>query len=176
MTGSPAVNAGNNDYVNNATPPITTDAAGAARIQIGTVDLGAYESTFKTAQTIDFTLAATAPAGDEITLTATGGASGLPVSFASSDETVAAIGTGDDAGKLLLKIAGTAIITASQSGNDTYAPATAVMQTIEVIAPTIRRVVVSSTATTQDGTTWENAMTLQDALAITTFVPATNSG
>ena len=169
--GSPAVNAGNNDYVNNATPPITTDAAGVARIQIGTVDLGAYESAFKTAQTIDFTLVATAPAGDEITLTATGGASGLPVSFASSDETVAAIGTGDDAGKLLLKAAGTAIITASQSGNDTYAAATAVMQTIEVIAPTIRRVVVSSTATTQDGTTWENAMTLQDALAITTFVP-----
>ena len=169
--GSPAVNAGNNDYVNNATPPITTDAAGAMRIQIGTVDLGAYESAFKTAQTIDFTLVATAPAGDEITLTATGGASGLPVSFASSDETVAAIGTGDDAGKLLLKTAGTAIITASQNGNDTYAPATAVMQTIEVIAPTIRRVVVSSTATTQDGTTWENAMTLQDALAITTFVP-----
>ena len=106
-----------------------------------------------------------------MTLAATGGASGLPVSFASSDETVAAIGTGDDAGKLLLKTAGMATITAMQNGNDTYAPATAVMQTIEVIAPTIRRVVVSSTATTQDGTTWENAMTLQDALAITTFVP-----
>ena len=169
--GSPAVNAGNNDYVNNASPAITTDLAGAMRIQIGTVDLGAYESTFKTAQTIDFTLVATAPAGDAIDLAATGGASGLPVSFASSDETVAAIGTGDDAGKLLLKTAGMATITAMQNGNDTYAPATAVMQTIEVIAPTIRRVVVSSTATTQDGTTWENAMTLQDALAITTFVP-----
>ena len=39
---------------------------GAMRIQIGTVDLGAYESTFKTAQTIDFTLVATAPAGDAI--------------------------------------------------------------------------------------------------------------
>ena len=42
--GSPAANVGNNDYVRNATPPITTDAAGAMRIQGGTVDLGAYES------------------------------------------------------------------------------------------------------------------------------------
>ena len=43
-SGSPAVNAGNNDYVNNATPPITIDAAGDARIQGGAVNLGAYES------------------------------------------------------------------------------------------------------------------------------------
>ena len=39
--GSPAVNAGNNTYIPSG---ITTDAAGNARIQDGTVDLGAYES------------------------------------------------------------------------------------------------------------------------------------
>ena len=48
-TGSPAVNAGNNAYLNNGTPAnpdddIKTDAEGNARIQGGTVDLGAYES------------------------------------------------------------------------------------------------------------------------------------
>ena len=48
-TGSPSVNAGNNAYLNNGTPgnlndDITTDAEGNARIQDGTVDLGAYES------------------------------------------------------------------------------------------------------------------------------------
>ena len=43
--GSPAVDAGNNLYLNNGTPDdIKTDAAGNARIQGGTVDLGAYES------------------------------------------------------------------------------------------------------------------------------------
>ena len=44
-TGSPAVNAGNNLYLDNGTPDdIKTDAAGNARIQGGTVDMGAYES------------------------------------------------------------------------------------------------------------------------------------
>ena len=59
-----ALNAGNNDYVNMTTPPITHDAAGNVRIQgvVGNelVDLGAYESAFETIvqapQTIDFTL------------------------------------------------------------------------------------------------------------------------
>ena len=47
-TGSPAVDAGNNDYLNNGTPDntdddIKTDAAGEMRIQGTAVDLGAYE-------------------------------------------------------------------------------------------------------------------------------------
>ena len=46
VIGSPAINAGNNDYVNNAVPRITIDAAGEMRIQGGTVDLGAYEGAF----------------------------------------------------------------------------------------------------------------------------------
>ena len=84
--GSPAVNAGNNAYLNNGTPDdpaddLTTDITGtAARIQRGMVDLGAYESNHKTAQTIDFTLVEAAPAGDVITLTATA-SSGLAVTY-----------------------------------------------------------------------------------------------
>ena len=139
-TGSPAVGAGNNDYLNNGTPAntdddIKTDAAGDVRIQGGTVDLGAYESAFAapTPQIIDFTLANTGTVGDKIDLTAAAD-SGLEVTFTSSDETVAAIGTGADAGKLVLKAEGTTIITASQDGDDTYAAATDVTQTITVEA------------------------------------------
>ena len=171
---SPAANAGNNDYLNNGTPDnteddLTTDLAGDARIQAGTVDLGAYESDIKVAQDITFTLAASAPAGDHIPLAATSSA-GLPVSYVSSAPAVAEVVDNDGTSTLRLVGAGMATITASQSGDDTYTAAMDVMQTIEVITPTIRRVVVSSTATTQDGTTWENAMTLQAALA-STFVP-----
>ena len=135
--GSPAISAGNNDFLNNGTPDnteddVTTDLAGNVRIQGGTVDLGAYESDTKLAQAIMFMLATPGTVGEKPDLIATSDAS-LEVTFASSDEAVAAIGTGADAGKLVLKIAGTATITASQSGNDTYAAATA-MQTIMVEA------------------------------------------
>ena len=137
---SPAVGAGNNDYLNNGTPAnteddIKTDAAGNTRIQSGTVDLGAYESAFAapTPQIIDFTLATTGTVGDKIDLTATAD-SGLEVTFTSSDETVAAIGTGADAGKLVLLTVGMTTITASQDGDDTYAAATDVTQTITVEA------------------------------------------
>ena len=134
--GSPAISAGNNDFLNNGTPDnteddVTTDLAGNVRIQGGTVDLGAYESDTKLAQTIAFTLPTPGTVGEKPDLIATSDAS-LEVTFASSDEAVAAIGTGADAGKLVLKIAGMATITASQSGNDTYAAATPVTQVIMV--------------------------------------------
>ena len=128
--GSPAINVGNNDYVNNA---ITTDLAGAVRIQGGTVDLGAYESDTKLEQMITFTLADTGTVGATLDLTATA-SSGLKVSYASSNEAVAAIGTDTNAGKLVLLTEGTATITASQSGNNTYATATPVERTILVEA------------------------------------------
>ena len=126
--GSPAIDAGNPDFLNNGTPDNTeddlkTDAAGAARVQGGGVDLGAYESDIKLTQTLTFMLASTGTVGEKPTLTATSDA-GLPVTFASDNEAVAAIGTGADAGKLVLLMTGTATITASQSGNDTYAAVT----------------------------------------------------
>ena len=87
----------------------------------------------KQAQTITFTLATTGMVNDKPALTATA-TSTLPVTFTSSDDMVAAIGTGADAGMLVLKAAGTATITASQSGNDMYAAAPPVTQTIDVAA------------------------------------------
>ena len=174
--GSPAVNVGNNDYVNNASPAITTDLVGAVRIRRGRVDLGAYESDLKGKQVISFTLATTKlPAGDTIRLMATTNA-GLQVTFAitkellldSSEATTGAVATLSD--KVLTLIgAGTATITASQSGDDTYAAAEDITQTITVTDPVIRRVTMDGD-TGRDGSTWATAMTLQAALA-STFVP-----
>ena len=158
--GSPAVNAGNNDYVNNA---ITTDLAGAVRIQGGTVDLGAYESDIKGMQTINFTLDSTGVAGTELALTATA-SSGLSVSYASSNPAAAVVDTMGGSATLRLIAEGTATITASQSGNEDYLAAPNVTQTIVVIPPIIRRVTPAGDSTT-DGSTWEKAMTLKAALA-----------
>ena len=87
----------------------------------------------KQSQTITFALADTSTVGAILDLTATAN-SGLEVSFSSSNEAVAAIGTGTNAGKLVLLTAGTATITASQAGNTVYAAATSVERTITVKA------------------------------------------
>ena len=177
---SPAVGAGNNDYVRNATPPITTDAADAARIQEVTVDLGAYESMFATPtpQTLTFTSAATRVAGRTITLAATASSGLTPVTFAITSETLpdgSAVTTAGDVatlavdGTLTLVRAGTVVITATQaggnSGGTTYAAVTQT-QTITVRDPAIPAIFrVAPTATgTMNGSSWANAMTLQAAL------------
>ena len=164
VDGSPAVNAGNNNYLNNGTlgnpdDDITTDAAGEARIQRGIVDLGAYESNIKATQVIDFMLPRAGEVGEKINLVATTTA-GLPVTFTSSNELVAAIGTGADAGKLVPLTVGMAIITVSQSGDDTYGAAT-LERTILVRDPTIYRVTTTGTG---DGGSWTTATTLEGAL------------
>ena len=124
--GSPALNAGNNTYASG----ITTDAAGAARIQDGTVDLGAYES--KVTQTIMFTSPAVGTIGTDIELEATGGASGQPVTFAVTPGGTGTASLDGNGTTLTLTGAGTVIITATQAGNDTYAAAMDVEQTITV--------------------------------------------
>ena len=167
-----ALNAGNNDYVNMATPPITHDAAGNARIQgVGgneLVDLGAYESAFETIlqvpQTIDFTLDAEGVVGIALDLKGTT-SSGLAITYVSLDTDVAEVGTGDQAGKLILKATGTTTITASQAGTAGVVAATAVTQTIRVRESIIHRVTTTGTG---DGSSWTQAMTLQAALAVTT--------
>ena len=164
-----ALNAGNNDYVNMATPPITHDAAGNDRIQgeVGSklVDLGAYESAFETLvqapQTIDFTLETEGVVGVMLDLTGTT-SSGLAITYMSSETSVAEVGTGDQAGKLILKAIGTATITASQAGATGFMAATAVTQTIRVRESITLRVTTTGTG---DGSSWTQAMTLQAALA-----------
>ena len=164
----PAVNVGDNDYLNNDTPDdpdddLRIDLAGVARKQGGTVDLGAYESAAKGTQTTDFTLPTAGVVGAEVPLTATA-TSGLPVTYASSAPTVAAV-MDDGAGGFVLEIltAGTATITASQSGDATYEAAPDVEQTITVRDLSIFRV---TTAGTDAGTgTWASPMDLQTALA-----------
>ena len=132
VTGSPALNVGNNDYVNNASPPITTDAVGAVRIQAGTVDLGAYEGAFAApiAQVITFTSPDTGVVGTEITLAATGGASGLPITFMITGGTGTAT-LADGSTTLRLMGVGTVEVTATQAGTAIYAVVTKI-QTITV--------------------------------------------
>ena len=161
VDGSLAVNAGNNDYLNNGTSgnpddDITTDAAGEVRVQRGTVDLGAYESNIKGTQVIDFTLARGAEVGEKLNLVATTTA-GLPVTFTSSNETVVAIGTGVDAGKLVPLAVGMTMITVSQSGDDNYKAAT-LEQTFLVWDPTIYRVTTAGDELA-DGSSWTTAAT-----------------
>ena len=168
-----ALNAGNNDYVDNAVPPITLDAAGNARKQgdptTPRVDLGAYESTFatfmKAPQTIDFPLPNMGNPEQEIDLKATA-TSGLLVTFMSSATNIAEIGTGDKAGKLILKAAGMATITATQAGNDDFEEGMEEV-TVTVTPANIRRAKPAATGM-MDGSSWDNAMTLTEALAAST--------
>ena len=164
VAGSPAIDVGNNDYLDNGTPDDTeddlrTDAAGNARIQGGTVDLGAYESGTRIAQAIDFTLARAGGVGETIGLAATA-TSGLEVVFAvTAGESLATLADN----VLSLTGTGTVTITASQSGDDTYAAAPDVQRAILVRAPTIYRVTTMGDAMA-DGSTWPMATTLRTAL------------
>ena len=130
--GSPAVNVGNNLYLNNGTPgnlsdDITTDVAGETRIQNGTVDLGAYESDLKVAQIIAFSSGDLGTVGTEIELMATA-SSTLPVTFAITGEfkadgtTPATAGSVATLGGAVLTPTGigTVVVTASQVGNEVY--------------------------------------------------------
>ena len=172
--GTVALNAGNNDYVDNAVPPITLDAAGNARKQgdptTPRVDLGAYESTFETfmkaPQTIDFPLPNMGNPEQEIDLKATA-TSGLLVTFTSSATNIAEIGTGDKAGKLILKAAGMATITATQAGNNDFGVGIKEV-TVTVTPANIRRAKPAATGM-MDGSSWDDAMTLTDALVASTM-------
>ena len=182
--GSPAVNAGNNLYLNNGTPDDTNDdikidAAGNARIQNRRVDLGAYESTLDAPPTQAITFAdptggVGVRVGQSIDLVATTNAPDLFVTFTTDPPGIATLlddGTGDGMGRLRFDAIGVVTVTAVQAGGDsegvTYPPATSVTYTITVrpVGATIFRVAETATGI-ENGSSWANAMTLQAALGI----------
>ena len=183
--GSPAVNAGNNLYLNNGTPDDTNDdikidAAGNARIQNRRVDLGAYESTLDAPPTQAITFAdptggVGVRVGQSIDLVATTDALDLFVTFTTDPPGIATLlddGTGDGMGRLRFDAIGVVTVTAVQAGGDsegvTYPPATSVTYTITVrptAGATIFRVAETATGI-ENGSSWANAMTLQAALGI----------
>ncbi len=87
-------------------------------------------SVGKATQSITFTSQAPkAPAfGDTYVVSATGGASGNPVTFGSDSPAVCAV----DGSTVTFGHAGTCVITAAQAGNDDYDPASAQSQTVSV--------------------------------------------
>ncbi len=119
--------------VNAGTWPVT------AALVLGGADAGKYNlvqpaglsaTISPLSQTITFNPLAPKTFGDaNFALTATGGASGNPVTYGSSDPTVAII-TGGNIVQIIG--AGTTIITASQAGNTNYSAATPVDQTLTV--------------------------------------------
>ncbi len=101
------------------TYPITVGGAASNNYTIaytqGTLTIG------QSAQTISFNALSAKTYGDpDFTLTATA-ASGLPVTYTSSNPSVATV---DAQGVVSILSAGTTVITASQAGNNNYTPAT----------------------------------------------------
>ena len=171
-TGSPAINMGNNDHLNNGTPgnmddDIKTDATGRPRILNATVDLGAHEAGLLP-QEITFTLPGTGTVGQTIPLAATT-TSGLPIAYMSSASPVAEVVADPDGTTFTLELIGegSATLTVSQVGDTEYAPAVDVMQTIVVSDPDTHRVTMTG-AGVMDGNTWATATTLQAALTAAT--------
>jgi len=113
-------------YRHAGTCAVTADQAESA-------DFGAATATApfvvgKGDQQIDFTLPATAKVGDSLTLTATGGPSGNPVTYNGN-----ATCTVNDAGtSLTIRHTGTCSVTAHQAGNDDYLSAPDVTRTVDV--------------------------------------------
>jgi hypothetical protein len=127
---SPIVNAGNNSAIPVA---ITTDVLGQARIQSTTVNLGAYEAVVpKITQSITgFPSEDTRTFGDQAyTLSATGGGSGNPVVYTSSNPDVAFIANDN---LVVIIGAGETTITATQAGNDYYLAAADAHQTLTIL-------------------------------------------
>ncbi|RYE18902.1 MAG: hypothetical protein EOP51_21025, partial [Sphingobacteriales bacterium] len=111
------------------TTTITAAQAGNATYNAATDVLQTLTVTGKLGQTINFTaLPAKAISDAPFSLNATGGASGNPVTFTSSNPAVATV-----AGFIVTIVGeGTTNITAAQAGNATYDPAANVIQTLTV--------------------------------------------
>jgi len=82
----------------------------------------------KASQSITFADFGPAHVSEDITLSATS-TSGLPITFTSSNTTVATV----DGNILTIHAAGSAVITASQNGNDNYQPAGEVSKPVDIV-------------------------------------------
>ena len=107
------------------------DTYAAATDVVRTITVAAAVGT--QAQTIDFTLVSMGTVGQTINLTGSSD-SGLPLTYVSSAPLVAEVMNTGGTNTLRLHTEGSATITASQGGNDTYAAATDVVRTITVAA------------------------------------------
>ena len=109
----------------------SADAAPATTQDIGSIGL--------TPQTITFTnTPPTSPLpGSSYTVTATGGASGNPVTFSVDNASTSGCSVNSSTGFVTLTLpAGTCVIDANQLGNGAYAAATVVQQTVNTIPGT----------------------------------------
>jgi len=108
----------------------STDLAGNPRVLNGIIDLGAYESAFvKSDQTITFNAISSQTNGNPDFSPGASASSGLPVTYTSSDTTVAKIING----AIHIVNVGIVTITASQSGNAIYNAASPVSQMLNVL-------------------------------------------
>ena len=116
-----------------------------------------------TTQTISFTASSTMTYGCvPITLTATGGASGNPVTFSVLS------GPGSITGStLIINGAGPVVVAANQAGNGTYAAATQVTQSI-VVNPAPSAIAIASSASTVLA---QNAVTLTATVSSPAGIP-----
>ncbi|MBS1734856.1 MAG: T9SS type A sorting domain-containing protein, partial [Bacteroidetes bacterium] len=126
-----------------ADPNANTGIAVTANLTLGGTEASRYSLTQptgltgtidKATQTITFGALANKAVGDpNFNLTATAAPSGLPVTYTSSDPSVASVTSG---GLVHIGVIGSATITASQAGNQNYFAATPVQQTQTVVAAT----------------------------------------
>jgi hypothetical protein len=128
LAGSPAVG-----LVTPASLCFSPDQRGVGRLT--PCDSGAYEAT-DVSQVITFTSTPPVRAvvgGPHYTVAATGGASGIPVTFAVDALSTAVCAIAGTTVSFLG--AGSCILDANQAGNDRYAPAPQVQQSFTVVAP-----------------------------------------
>ncbi|WP_127124828.1 MBG domain-containing protein [Pseudoflavitalea rhizosphaerae] len=128
-SGSPAIDKGANDLLPAA---YNKDLAGGSRINDDVIDMGAYESgtsqTPTESQTIDIVNTIIKTYGEADFDPGATASSGLPVYYTSNNTNVATI----ENGKVKIRAAGTATITARQPGNDIYMAAPDATTTLTV--------------------------------------------
>ncbi|MFZ4401263.1 MAG: hemoblobin-interacting domain-containing protein [Bacteroidales bacterium] len=122
--------------------PVTIDGADGINIQVqlsnGSTNIGtAFSFTQLQSQTISFTALTPATYGDiPYTISASGGASGNPVVFTSSDNTIATC-TGINGSTITIIAPGSCTIHANQAGNSSYNAALQVDQTLLINTKTL---------------------------------------